>query len=230
MPVCVCPVWAVRSTALQPLTLQLPPHVGDVGPLGGSQEAGVVLSPRLSAGMTGSTQTRGRKQVRSIAMCDMIHCDDPQPAAEMRGRKRCSVPGSPGGQADGQPYTHTHPSLLFPAIPAHLKGDVWETLLSCWRENRCLLKGRNPCVGKIQLSSSSSSSRTSLHNCGICFISLCFPFPIREGSGSARPHGCSSEHLALLTSAVVQICRDRSPVSPETNGPLVPTFSPSQRR
>jgi len=29
----------------QPLTLQLPPPVGDVGPLGGSQEAGVVLSP-----------------------------------------------------------------------------------------------------------------------------------------------------------------------------------------
>lgn len=45
----------------------------------------------------------------------------PQPAAEMRGRKRCSFLRSPGGQADGRAHTHFHTSLSHPVVPAHFE-------------------------------------------------------------------------------------------------------------
>lgn len=69
-----------------------------------------MLSPWLSAGMTGSTQTWGRKQVRSIAACDMIHCDGSSASGRNERQEEVLFLGHRGDRRMDSP-THTciHP-------------------------------------------------------------------------------------------------------------------------
>lgn len=194
-------------------------------------------NPRVGSGSAGSTRPQCRKRVRPAAVCDRIRWDGPQPAAESRGRKGCSFLGHLGGRRIESP-THTSIHPLVSCNSCSLGRGTLGDLCSCWHTDRWSLQRRIPSVVTIQLGPSSSSARTSLHNCGVCCVFLCFPFPLGEGSGTAQPHGrctgvmglragCTAHPSlqpcahTLLTPAGVQVSLDRSPASPETTMSLV---------
>lgn len=214
-----------------PLTPRLPPHVGLGGTPAAGQEAQVVPEPGVGFGRAASARMWGRKRARHVSYVTGFTGLDPRPAAGTGGRKRCSFPRSPGGQADGCTHTRIHPSLSHPVIPARFQRSIWEPLCSCWHKPKWLLWGRIPPVLKISLRSSSLSAGNSLHSWRISFVFLCFPFPFRaEGSGTAFSQAATGLHprraaplsfqpgtYTLRPSGRVQMGLDRSAVSPQTD-------------
>lgn len=173
----------------------------------------------------------GQEASKARLVCDRIHWAASSASSRTRGRKRCSFPRSPGGQADGCTHTRIHPSLSHPAIPAHFERSIWVPLCSCWHKTTWLLWGRIPLVLEISLQSSSLSPGNSLRSWRISFVFLCFPFPFRaEGNGTAfsqaamelHPHWAAPlsfqpSSFTLCTSGRVQMWLDRSAVSAQTH-------------
>lgn len=153
----------------------------------------------------------GQEASQARCVCDRIHR---AASSASRGRKRCSFPRSPGGQAGGCTHTRIHPSLSHPVIPACFERSVWEFLCSCWHETMWLLRGRIPSVLKISLCSICLSAGNSPHSWRISFVFLCFPFPLRaEGSGTAFSQaaptlGCSELPTQHLHPVHIWMCPD----------------------
>lgn len=202
-----------------PLTPRLPPHVGLGGTPAAGQEAQVVPEPGVGFGRAASARMWGRKRARHVSYVTGFTGLDPQPAAGTGGRKRCSFPRSPGGQADGCTHIRIHPSLSHPVIPARFQRSIWEPLCSCWHKPKWLLWGRIPPVLKISLRSSSLSAGNSLHSWRIrkCLSLLPFSIPSRRkwhclqpGCHGAAPTPCCSSELPArhLHPAPIWTCPD----------------------